>query len=231
MVDPPGTAGQKSACYYKLARDNYRDVVQSIADHVLEALQRAGLDGRRLFLLGHSYGAIMAIDCAAALLEYDCPLGGLVLVAAPFTSTLYDYVKQCRKAGPITLQRAWTAYEARPTHCSYRKVRMAYGPLIRSSSLRSAREIRRLMSGDRSCHLATCRVQRQFNESYEEVLEQLSQKTTIIVGEEDRLIPVELVESEAARYDISVIPLPKAGHFPFLCRQHAFRRTILQILH
>jgi len=227
MVDPPGTGVAPRVTEYP--GNSYEIVRTSIVTAIQHTLRKQRPRGP-IYLLGHSFGGIFAIDCADDLEQAGFEISGLILVASPFTKALFRIVEEQRKGGGEQMSRAWNQYRKTPGDRTYNDLKMGYVDMSRGPTRESYHQVKTLLMTEKSCGLATWHVRKRFKADYSSCIARLSWRMTLILGEEDKLLPFKEAHDEAFALGLNVVGIPNAGHFPFVCCPGEFNDHVKSII-
>jgi len=232
FVDPPGTGGQQEADYSGLSAEAaYLRVNESICCELCSKLS----DRDRCYLLGHSFGGIHAVDCAWLLREeFGREVHGVILVASPFTPRLFGEILVGRlfKHGNDDFKACYKDYFAAPTRESLRKYAVAYGCSLFGASESVGENILRLMGSDPCSATAMAHFGKSFPSDADFItrLGNLPIRKLAILGEFDKLVPLNEALTECDLAGIKAKTVPDAGHFPFMDRPDLFQQILEQWL-
>ncbi|HLE12958.1 MAG: hypothetical protein A2504_12990 [Bdellovibrionales bacterium RIFOXYD12_FULL_39_22] len=162
-------------------------------------------------LCGHSFGGIIATDLAVKSPEL---ISGLICIASPFSKNSFDEVSKNFMA--IQNEESETInnlFEKNPTNDLYKKWFAHYAELYFSH--KNIKNGKKLLLNDSSCVKAYLDATEEASqkESLLAEIKSSSVRRIFIAGEEDRLLPPNVLEKDAASGDYKFISIEYAGHF------------------
>lgn len=233
LVNPPGTGSGVAQPDFSRIANSHDDVYQAVNASICAAVCERVAPHERIFLLGHSYGGVHAIDCAISMATSRAVVG-LILVASPFTRCLFQILEQqIEESGSPELLRRRAEYFNSPCVSSYRHLCAAYGPLLQGHSVETGQLISSMLSTDECCGGAFAGYAKSFPRSPVSLTPQsLGFPTLAVLGELDRLVPLSAAVEECNRAGVETISvIPKAGHFPFVDAPEQFAATLVAWMH
>ena len=196
-VDLPGTNG------VPFEEWSLNELVDAIATEIKAV-------GRRVFVLGHSFGGFLAAEAAMK----SGVAAGVICVATPFS-------RECQEAAGENyvdamtpeLKAATDQWERSPSEKSFRDWLSNYGGMYFTAT--KIAEGTRLLSSDK-CSFQLFQTLRPEARNSELVLSRLKEWGGVklsIAGSHDGLLPVKIMKRDAARGDFSFAAVSDASHF------------------
>ena len=187
-----------------------------------------------VFLLGHSWGAALALEVAQR--RGIQSLGGLILIAPIFDASWSEalqvkYGNRIEQATQTVLENLEKLGLNSSSNEFYRQFSIQLADLYFSPPfVQAGKNILSDVSYDRKLMtLLSAGYLRDFNLA--SVIEAAGQKLQVITGSEDAITPIDYVRRiKKINPKTNFIELDGASHFPFIERPHLFRSEVIRFI-
>ena len=218
LVDPPGTGGLPAEPSYTF-------------DGAVEAMEAAILElGGPVDLLGHSFGGTYA---ARLLARGKVPVRALVLLATPVSEACFQALGARFASTPPEIAVHATKYQSEPTDANFHAWLKALCALYFSPARRPRGE--ELLGKDRVSSAAFSQIYADLlarlpTFGLEKAVREFALPKLLIAGDEDGLLPVDMLRAEAGRLGARFTVLAGAGHFAGLDQPEQLNELLREFL-